>query len=816
MTQALTDRATWLSALLAAGDTAFALPGLREVRAEGSLRERLQASYAMACLHARRGAWAEVQRLLYIFRSETAARHLWPNAQPYVLAAHAALLREAPEAANFALGALSGPNGALGRVLQAASVTLADDWEFSPLLWRLHAPYGVPPLLLNGGSAPRRLRLTANVAPLRSDLPLVSIVVPVSGKAGEAPLAHALSSLAGQSWRNLEVLLVGGERSSAAQEIAASDARFQLLPAPPVAGVAAAFNAALAVARGAFIALAPEQSWAHPARIALQMQPLLANPARQASLSAGVALDETLTAARWDGEGWIGPDPTSLLFRTALRDRLGYWDAVTGAAAAREYALRIEAVFGASSFGVEVPKAPLSLHPYDKSEPLAPDEVEAQSAYLAAACYWHEVAKDLHLGADVRVRPFRAPEAIDPSGKPARCTDYDLLSQSGRFNAHWLRRAVPDVVASGLDPVTYYLRHGAEAGCDPSPSFSTEGYRRAMGLASGVNPLLHWHRIGRALGMPCLPRFSGALDGDAASGRAVMVCADAADAETLPPLLDALIAAGKAPVVVLFALRRETELQPLLARAVAVECRVSAPRQSLIAPTGASIALLRELITQYGCAELHLVGAEHEAPLLAARAAGCASTLHLPALPKDSTLSERLLQQADRFVTASPRVAEWLACPERTIELHGGLAPHALKLPVAPGERLRLGLAGGNDFANELAEALAARDAQIEVVDLAPEVCDLVLLVGARDDAAIAEHAMASGRPVLSSDMSAARAVVSRAETGLVLPAHDVAFALKALSLLGEARTAFIQMSHAARRAAERRAYLGAVAQWRG
>ena len=56
----------------------------------------------------------------------------------------------------------------------------------------------------------------------------------------------------------------------------------------------------------------------------------------------------------------------------------------------------------------------------------------------------------------------------------------------------------PDVVASGLDPIVHYLRHGAAEGHDPSPRFDTRAYVAGNHdvSASGVNPLLHFIRHG--------------------------------------------------------------------------------------------------------------------------------------------------------------------------------------------------------------------------------------------------------------------------------------------------------------------------------
>ena len=49
------------------------------------------------------------------------------------------------------------------------------------------------------------------------------------------------------------------------------------------------------------------------------------------------------------------------------------------------------------------------------------------------------------------------------------------------------------MAATGLPPALHYLRHGAAAGHDPGPKFSTSGYLRKNPevAASGANPLVH-------------------------------------------------------------------------------------------------------------------------------------------------------------------------------------------------------------------------------------------------------------------------------------------------------------------------------------
>ncbi len=74
------------------------------------------------------------------------------------------------------------------------------------------------------------------------------------------------------------------------------------------------------------------------------------------------------------------------------------------------------------------------------------------------------------------------------------------IASSSWFDADWYRTVYPDAATSGLDPALHYLVHGAPAGRDPGPSFSTTGYVRRYPDVGGINPLLHYLDVGAAEG----------------------------------------------------------------------------------------------------------------------------------------------------------------------------------------------------------------------------------------------------------------------------------------------------------------------------
>lgn len=79
-----------------------------------------------------------------------------------------------------------------------------------------------------------------------------------------------------------------------------------------------------------------------------------------------------------------------------------------------------------------------------------------------------------------------------------------MIRGSKFFNAAWYLRQNPDAIRSGLDPALHFLRIGHRAGCDPGPRFDLEAYtRRHPELRkTRENPLLHYLRGNGSLVAP--------------------------------------------------------------------------------------------------------------------------------------------------------------------------------------------------------------------------------------------------------------------------------------------------------------------------
>jgi ADP-heptose:LPS heptosyltransferase/GT2 family glycosyltransferase len=81
--------------------------------------------------------------------------------------------------------------------------------------------------------------------------------------------------------------------------------------------------------------------------------------------------------------------------------------------------------------------------------------------------------------------------------------EFDLLSQSGLFDANYYLAMNPDVAALRIDPLLHYLEKGAKEGRKPSAQFDIGFYLeqcRSIGEAP-ANPLLHYLTVGAGRGL---------------------------------------------------------------------------------------------------------------------------------------------------------------------------------------------------------------------------------------------------------------------------------------------------------------------------
>ena len=131
--------------------------------------------------------------------------------------------------------------------------------------------------------------------------PAISVVLPV--RDGAAFVAEAIRSILGQTWRDLELLVVDdGSRDATASilaQFAAEDPRVRVLVQPPL-GLVPALNRGLKEAAGRYVARMDADDVAAPERLALQAAVLDGDPAVAAVGSACrvIARDGTVVRVR--------------------------------------------------------------------------------------------------------------------------------------------------------------------------------------------------------------------------------------------------------------------------------------------------------------------------------------------------------------------------------------------------------------------------------------------------------------------------------------------------------------------------------------
>ena len=160
--------------------------------------------------------------------------------------------------------------------------------------------------------------------------PLISAIVPVFN--GERHLREALESIAAQEYEPLEIVVVDDGSTDGSRAIAEGFPGVRYAHQPN-AGVAAARNRALALARGEFVAFLDQDDRWTPDKLAVQLPLLLDDPgAGLAVAKERIVLDDGVTELpRWVRPGSLEEDyvvhlPGVVLARRALFDTVGLFD----------------------------------------------------------------------------------------------------------------------------------------------------------------------------------------------------------------------------------------------------------------------------------------------------------------------------------------------------------------------------------------------------------------------------------------------------------------------------------------------------------
>ena len=159
----------------------------------------------------------------------------------------------------------------------------------------------------------------------------VTVIIPLFN--AEDTIATALTSVAEQTWQNLEVLVVDDASTDGSVDVVrdfcASDQRFRLIRQSLNGGSYLCRNHALQESTGNFVTIHDSDDWSHPEKIERQINDLRERPAPY-NLAMWV---RTTSALSFFGNSrtlhdLVRPDHSSGLFPVDTFQRFGQWDAV--------------------------------------------------------------------------------------------------------------------------------------------------------------------------------------------------------------------------------------------------------------------------------------------------------------------------------------------------------------------------------------------------------------------------------------------------------------------------------------------------------
>ncbi|GAB3843630.1 glycosyltransferase family 2 protein [Nesterenkonia populi] len=317
--------------------------------------------------------------------------------------------------------------------------------EWTARLGREFTKYGLAPLQFENPESPSFYEIACDVKPVEGkDLPLVTVIMPIYEPNPATDVA--IRSLLGQSWQNLEIIIIDdaspqvnddGTPTPYREQLegwAAKDSRIRLVLCEQNRGAYAVRNDAFDMARGEFVTIADKDDWHHPERIARQANDLIKHPKKHANIVQWVRVDEDLKfQVRWGPDRVIHPSFASIMYRTeVVKQKLGYWDAVRKSAD-NEYKRRFELVFETKLISDDPIPMAFSLLGDDNLTSTDfglgyrhPDREIYQRAYGA----WHQ---DIRAGArpympkNPEKRLFVAPPSFLPERDKSHVPHYDVI-----------------------------------------------------------------------------------------------------------------------------------------------------------------------------------------------------------------------------------------------------------------------------------------------------------------------------------------------------------------------------------------------------
>lgn len=306
---------------------------------------------------------------------------------------------------------------------------------------------GLSPVGVKNLEEPSFFELTAETPQPRipvDDQPLVSIIMPIYEPDDSTDLA--IESLLGQSWRNLEIIVIDDasptqDRSGAPtdyrdrlQRWADRDDRVRLMFCEQNRGAYAVRNDGYDLAQGLFVTIADKDDWHHPQKIELQATELLSDSSVKANLGNWVRVSEDLEfLVRWGPDRVVHPSFASLMFRREeIQQTLGYWDTVRKSGDG-EFKFRFQLVYGIDL--QPTIKAPLAFSLMGAGNLTSSDlglgyRHDDRHAYQRAYRDWHKQIErgeaSAYMPKNPAARPFVAPRSFLPQ-KTTETPTYDVI-----------------------------------------------------------------------------------------------------------------------------------------------------------------------------------------------------------------------------------------------------------------------------------------------------------------------------------------------------------------------------------------------------
>lgn len=213
---------------------------------------------------------------------------------------------------------------------------------------RVLPPDATPVTLASGDGRPFDRIVAARPSRPRTGGPLVSVVMSIFQP--DESLLTAVRSLVDQTWTNLEILLLDDCSPESYQPLieqaAALDERITLHRMPTNGGTYRIRNAAIAMARGEFIAFQDSDDWSHPERIERQLGPMLDDPDVVATTSMSVRVGPDLSLVKLGFSSTRRCIVSLLMRRDPVVPELGSFDEVRKSGDS-EWLERLGLVFGA-------------------------------------------------------------------------------------------------------------------------------------------------------------------------------------------------------------------------------------------------------------------------------------------------------------------------------------------------------------------------------------------------------------------------------------------------------------------------------------